>query len=112
MRAVMDWRWYVQGSRSVPQSYLIRAADVDEEYRRRRIRWEGQPAGLPAPRIVDLTDDPPTPVDVVVTRLADLSADLGWSLEPWQCNAIRSVLGIGQTLRHYDRATTAPRGES
>lgn len=112
MRVVMDWRWFVQGQRSVPQSYLIRVGDVDEEYRRRRTRWEGQPAGLPAPRIVDVADDPPTNVDVVVSRLADLSADLGWSLEPWQCNAIRSVLGIGQTLRYYDRATTAPPGRS
>jgi hypothetical protein len=102
----MDWRWYVQGQRSVPQSYIIRAGDIDEEYRRRRIRWEGQPAGLPAPRIVDVPDYPPTGVDVVVSRLADLSADLGWSLEPWQCNAIRSVLGIGQTLRHYDRTSS------
>jgi len=102
-RVVMDWRWFVQGRRSVPQSYLVRGAgDVDEEYERRRSRWERQSAGLPAPRIVDVADAPPVGVDEVVKRFADLSADLGWPLEPWQCNAARAILSVGQTMRHYE----------
>jgi len=101
MRAILDWRWYTQGRRSVPQSYIVRAVDVDEEYRQRRARWEKQSARLPAPRIVDVDDEPPTNVDDTIKRMADLSADLGWPLEPWQCNAIRSILCIGQTMRHY-----------